>query len=105
MAPGFGTVPHCDLVYMGRGTHKLFTSWVPWGDIDLRTGGLMILENSLGHEEKIRPYLERDVDDYCENRRMPDHLDLEATTGRTVWSKDDMKGSLIVSGSQLLIAG
>ncbi|MGB0992030.1 MAG: phytanoyl-CoA dioxygenase family protein [Akkermansiaceae bacterium] len=85
MAPGFGTVPHCDLVYMGRGTHNLFTSWVPWSDIDLRTGGLMILENSRDHEEKIKNYLSRDVDDYCSNRKLPDHLDLEAMDDNKVW--------------------
>jgi len=85
MAPGFGTVPHCDLVYMGRGTHNLFTSWIPWGDIDLRTGGLMILEGSRDHQEKLRPYLKRDVDDYCGNRPLPDHLDLESTTDNKVW--------------------
>jgi len=85
MAPGFGTVPHCDLVYMGRGTQNVFTSWIPWGDIDLRTGGLIILEDSLDHEEKLRPYLSRDVDSYCENRSLPDHLDLESTTDNKVW--------------------
>lgn len=85
MAPGFGTVPHCDLVYMGRGTHNLYTSWIPWSDIDLRTGGLMILENSLNHEETLSQYLDRDVDDYCENRPLPDHLDLEATSDNKVW--------------------
>ena len=25
VAPGFGTYPHCDIVYMGRGTDKLYT--------------------------------------------------------------------------------
>lgn len=85
MAPGFGTVSHCDLVYMGRGTHELFTSWIPWSDIDLRTGGLMILEHSLNHEEKLAPYLKRDVDDYCSNRPLPDGLDLEATSDNKVW--------------------
>lgn len=85
MAPGFGTVSHCDLVYMSRGTHNLFTSWVPWSDINMRTGGLMILENSLDHEEKLAPYLNRDVDDYCSNRPLPDGLDLEATSDNKVW--------------------
>ncbi|BDS08550.1 hypothetical protein NT6N_35900 [Oceaniferula spumae] len=85
MPPGFGTVPHCDLVYMGRGTHNVFTTWVPWGDIDLRTGGLMILENSRDHEETLKPYLSRDVDDYCSNKELPDHLDLKSTTDNKVW--------------------
>lgn len=85
MAPGFGTVPHCDMVYMGRGTHNLFTSWVPWSDIDIRTGGLMILENSLERADDLANYLERDVDNYCTNRPLPEGLDLEATTDNKVW--------------------
>ena len=29
VGPGFGTPPHCDVVYMGRGTReRLFTTWV-----------------------------------------------------------------------------
>ena len=85
MAPGFGTVSHCDMVYMGRGTHNLFTSWVPWSDIDMVTGGLMILENSHDHHETLAPYLSKDVDDYCSNLPLPDGLDLEATSDHKVW--------------------
>ena len=44
VAPGWGTVPHCDVVYMGRGTDELLTCWVPYGNISLEMGGLMILE-------------------------------------------------------------
>jgi hypothetical protein len=30
MSPGRGTRPHCDVVYMGRGTReKLLTAWTP----------------------------------------------------------------------------
>jgi hypothetical protein len=32
VGPGRGTAPHCDLVYMGRGTQQVFTMWVPYGD-------------------------------------------------------------------------
>jgi len=67
MPPGFGTVPHSDIVYMSRGTHDLFTSWIPWGDIDLRTGGLIVLDESLQKLDRLEPYLSRDVDDYCSN--------------------------------------
>ena len=70
MTPGQGTVPHCDMVYMGRGTReKLLTAWVPLGDAPLNVGGLMILENSHRKHELLRPYLERDVDTYCRNGR------------------------------------
>lgn len=68
MGKGHGTKPHCDIVYMSRGTTDLYTVWIPFGDVSLDIGGLMILENSLSHKEKLHTYLSRDVDDYCVNR-------------------------------------
>ena len=69
-AGGHGTYPHCDVVYMGRGTFQLYTSWTPIGNISLATGGLMILENSHRQQDKLRNYLQRDVDTYCTNGKM-----------------------------------
>jgi ectoine hydroxylase-related dioxygenase (phytanoyl-CoA dioxygenase family) len=66
--PGLGSPIHCDLVYMGRGTHNLYTTWVPLGDVDLRMGGLLVLEGSHRKGEQLKSYLARDVDDYCTNR-------------------------------------
>jgi hypothetical protein len=67
--PGPGTGPHCDLVYMGRGTPNVFTAWIPYGEIPLEMGGLMILEKSHTYaREKLKRYLETDVDAYCSNR-------------------------------------
>jgi hypothetical protein len=65
--PGLGTYPHCDVVYMGRGTLNLCTAWTPLGAIPLEVGGLMILENSHRQADKLQPYLQRDVDAYCTN--------------------------------------
>ena len=65
---GQGTPPHCDLVYMGRGTHQLLTAWIPYGDIPLEMGGVMLLEGSHRQSERLRSYLAWDVDAYCENR-------------------------------------
>jgi len=83
--PGMGTVPHCDIVYMGRGTENLYTCWIPYGDIDMEMGGLMLLENSLDHEQRLKSYLTRDVDEYCVNRPLPENLDLESTTDNKAW--------------------
>ncbi|MEU3479147.1 phytanoyl-CoA dioxygenase family protein [Streptomyces sp. NPDC033754] len=61
------TYPHCDSVFMGRGTPRVYTSWVPLGDLTRDMGGLMVLEKS-HHVERIRhEYSERDVDEYCAN--------------------------------------
>jgi len=67
VSPGLGTPPHCDIVYMGRGTKHLLTVWTPLGDVSLRLGGLMILENSHRLTDRLAHYLSRDVDDYCVN--------------------------------------
>jgi len=66
--PGLGSPIHCDLVYMGRGTHNLYTTWVPLGDVSLDLGGLMVLEGSHKKNAELKPYLSRDVDEYCTNR-------------------------------------
>ena len=58
---GLGTQPHCDWVYMSRGTPKLFTTWVPLGETPLHVGGLMILENSHKQASRLKNYLSRDV--------------------------------------------
>jgi len=53
---------------MGRGTKQVFTMWVPYGDISLELGGLMILEGSHKKSNLLGNYLRRDVDSYCLNR-------------------------------------
>jgi hypothetical protein len=77
MARGNGTQPHCDVVYMGRGTReKLMTAWIPMGDALREMGGLMILEGSHLQHERLRNYLDRDADGYCSNA--PDAAKIEA---------------------------
>jgi ectoine hydroxylase-related dioxygenase (phytanoyl-CoA dioxygenase family) len=79
VSPGRFTRPHGDIVFMGRGTHDLYTAWVPLGDIPLLMGGLMVLEAS----HRLRPirdeYAKRDVDTYCEN--VPGQKEHALTTG------------------------
>ncbi len=60
-SPGRATAPHCDIVYMNRGTKNLFTIWIPLGDVPLELGPLMVLEGS-HRSEKLRRYCEMDVD-------------------------------------------
>jgi len=61
------TKPHCDIVYMGRGTKNLYTSWTPLGDIPYAMGGLLVLEKSHLNQELKRTYGQTDVDVFCEN--------------------------------------
>ena len=81
--PGADTVtpPHCDTVFMNRGTPRLFTAWTPLGDVPFDHGGLMILEGSHRREDRMAEYWSMDVDTYCANG--PEAADVEA--GRLKW--------------------
>lgn len=76
VAPGRGTSPHCDIVYMGRGTQQLYTSWTPLGDTSFAMGGLMILEGSHRHQKLRDNYCRKDVDEFCSNRRPAEHAQM-----------------------------
>ena len=67
VAPGLGTAPHCDIVYMGRGTPELFTAWTPLGDTTLEMGGLIVLEDLHKHQKLRDNYGRKDVDAFCTN--------------------------------------
>ena len=69
VTPGDGTAPHCDIVYMGRGTTNLYTSWTPLSDIPYEVGGLMVLENSHKNERLKNGYGRKDADEWCTNHR------------------------------------
>jgi hypothetical protein len=123
--PGKGTASHCDIVFMGRGTTNLYTSWTPLGDIDRRLGGLMVLEGSHRLEHLKATYGRTDVDTYCENRfdgawtapdgsrNRPadatgaiteDHVGLRRTLGGRWLTADFLAGDLLVFGMYLVHA-
>lgn len=62
MSPGAVTGPHYDIVYMGRGTSRVYTSWIPLGDVSFDHGPLMILENSHRFEKLKQSYGRMDID-------------------------------------------
>lgn len=75
------TRPHYDIVYMGRGTKRLYTSWTPLGDIPIHMGGLMVLEGSHRLEALKATYGQMDVDVYCDNYE--DAADIQS--GAKLW--------------------
>jgi len=81
IAPGKGTYPHCDIVYMGRGTQQLYTAWVPLGDVPLQVGGLILIEGSHQNEELRKTYCKLDVDTACENRGAQSQLNAAGFPG------------------------
>ncbi len=60
--PGHSTTPHCDIVYMGRGTHRLCTAWIALADVPRTSGALMLLERSHLIESLRERYWNLDVD-------------------------------------------
>lgn len=67
IAPGKGTFPHCDIVYMGRGTKHVLTAWVPLGDVPLNVGGLVLMPGSHKIQWLKESYGTLDVDSACSN--------------------------------------
>ncbi|HEY0009946.1 MAG TPA: phytanoyl-CoA dioxygenase family protein, partial [Tepidisphaeraceae bacterium] len=89
--PGPATPLHSDVVYMGRGTHELYTAWTPMGDNSFDLGGLIVLEGSNNHRGLAKSYFKQDVDAFCENK--PDARS---------WGKNGMNtGSLHGTANQL----
>jgi hypothetical protein len=83
IAPGGGTSPHMDSVFMNRGTLDLLTAWTPLGDIDQELGGLAILEGSHNLEDVKNDYGSRDVDTYCSNH---DDAEEKANHDGLIWN-------------------
>jgi hypothetical protein len=70
MAPGQATGPHCDIVYMGRGTTELYASWMPLTPVALKDGPLLILERSHRVESLRQSYGRMDIDQNRNWRRL-----------------------------------
>lgn len=60
--PGRGEAPHCDWVYLSRGTRRLLTIWMPLIDVPLQRGPIMVLENSHRANRMTERYLSLDAD-------------------------------------------
>lgn len=60
--PGRCELPHCDWVYMCRGTTNLLSAWIPLVNVPLALGPLMILESSHHDSPLTRSYLRMDAD-------------------------------------------
>lgn len=59
------TGAHYDIVYMGRGSDRLHSCWIPFGDIEVEQGTLAICvgsHNQPGFEKLRRTYGRMDVD-------------------------------------------
>jgi len=103
IAPGIGTYPHCDVVYMGRGTPRVYTAWVPLGDVDLDLGGLVVLEGSHKNPQIRSEYCTLDVDTACTNREATSQPNAAGFPGFGALSFD-MPSTRAQVGARLLTA-
>jgi hypothetical protein len=103
IAPGKGTYPHCDVVYMGRGTKNVYTAWTPLGDVPLEVGGLVVVEGSNRDEELRRSYCQMDVDTACQNHDRLSQTNSAGFPGFGALSLD-MPGTRARLGGRLLTA-
>lgn len=60
--PGEGCGFHYDGPYMPNGTDRLFSSWIPLGDIPQIEGGLIILEPTTQQKKLLSGYASMDAD-------------------------------------------
>lgn len=83
------TQPHYDVVYMGRGTKNLWTSWTPLGDVPLESGGLIVLEGSHKNDALREGYGTTDVDKFCANENEAERIvDGAQKEGRELTSEE-----------------
>lgn len=92
--PGEGCGLHCDVVYVGRGSRNLWSSWVPIGDVTREEGALIILERS--HRSKqLASYWEKDADRDKVGWLSDDPLALQSALGGRWLTTDFRAGDVI----------
>jgi ectoine hydroxylase-related dioxygenase (phytanoyl-CoA dioxygenase family) len=101
--PGEGTGIHCDVVYIGRGTQDLWSSWIPIGGATREEGALMILENS-HKSEKLSSYWAKDADRDKVGWLSDDPVKLQASLGGRWLSTDYNPGDVLCFSIRLVHA-
>jgi hypothetical protein len=91
------TGAHYDIVYMGRGTHNLYTLWTPLGDVPFEKGPLAVLQGSHRFERIKETYGRMDVDrDRVTGWFSDDPIDMtERYGGRWMTTEFEMGDALI----------
>jgi ectoine hydroxylase-related dioxygenase (phytanoyl-CoA dioxygenase family) len=99
VGPGSNTGAHYDVVYMGRGTHNLYTCWTPLGDVPLELGPLALLVGSHRFERIKETYGKMDVDrDHITGWFSNDPVELVDTFGGQWRTSEFRAGDVLIFG-------
>jgi len=102
VAPGDFTGAHYDVVYMGRGTHNLYTCWTPITDVPYDMGPLAILAGSHrgpGYERVKATYGQMDVDrDHVTGAFSNDPLEMVEKFGGQWQTTEFQMGDAVIFG-------
>ena len=102
------TSAHYDIVYMGRGSDRLHTTWIPMGDIDVEQGTLAICVGShrAAEFEKLRrTYGRSDVDrDRTEGLSTKDPMEITEKFGGRWGTTNFRMGDVMIFGMYMMHA-
>ncbi|MDF2653384.1 MAG: phytanoyl-CoA dioxygenase, partial [Paenibacillus sp.] len=93
---------HYDIVYMGRGTHNVYTVWSPLGDISYEMGGLAICLGSHRFEELKASYGSKDADRDGVNHYTGDPLVITEKFGGQWATTEFQAGDVLIFGMFLM---
>ncbi|SFI36880.1 Phytanoyl-CoA dioxygenase (PhyH) [Paenibacillus sp. UNC496MF] len=96
------TGAHYDIVYMGRGTHNLYTVWTPLGDVDYRMGGLALCLGSHRFEDLKRTYGSKDSDRDGVGHYTDDPLVITGKFGGQWATTEYQAGDVLIFGMYLM---
>jgi hypothetical protein len=102
VGPGDFTGAHYDIVYMGRGTHNLYTCWTPITDVSYDMGPLAILVGShrgAGYERVRATYGQMDVDrDHVTGSFSNDPIEMVEKFGGQWQTAEFQRGDVLLFG-------
>lgn len=104
IAHGGNTGAHYDVVYMGRGTKRVYTMWTPFGDTPMELGTLAVCLGSQHFDRIKQTYGEMDVDrdNVATGWFSEDPVEIIDTFGGQWATTDFQAGDVIIFGMYMM---